>query len=113
MKEFICIVCPRGCRLKVDENTLTVTGNSCPKGAEYGKNEVKNPVRTLTTTVFIEGGIHRRLPVRTDKAISKDKIFECMEIIHSFKTKSPVKAGQVLIKNIAATGADIIATRDM
>lgn len=37
MKELICIVCPRGCHLKVDEaNDYAVTGNSCPRGAEYG-----------------------------------------------------------------------------
>lgn len=113
MKEFICTVCPRGCHLKVDETTLTVTGNSCPKGAEYGKNEAVNPVRTLTTTVAITGGIHNRLPVRTDKPVPKDKLFDCMSVIHAHKQKSPVKAGQVIIENIADTGANIIASRDM
>ena len=29
MKELVCIVCPRGCRLQVDEdNGYAVTGNS-------------------------------------------------------------------------------------
>lgn len=33
MKELICIVCPRGCHLKVDEACgYTVTGNGCPRG---------------------------------------------------------------------------------
>ena len=40
MANIICIVCPKGCRLTVDENTLAVTGNGCPRGAEYGKNEL-------------------------------------------------------------------------
>lgn len=113
MKELICTVCPRGCHLKVDENTLIVSGNSCPKGVEYGKNEVVNPLRTLTSTVAIEGGIHRRLPVRTDKAIPKEKLFDCMAVVHTCKIKSPVKAGQLLIENIANTGSNLIATRDM
>ena len=113
VKEFICTVCPRGCRLKTDEKTLSVTGNSCPKGVEYALNEIKNPLRTLTSTVFIIGGIHKRLPVRTDIPVPKDKLFNCMEIIHMHTEKSPVKTGQVLIKNIAGTGANIIATRDM
>ncbi len=41
MKELICIVCPKGCHLQVDEqNDYQVFGNSCPRGAEYGKNEL-------------------------------------------------------------------------
>ena len=43
MKELICIVCPKGCHLKVDEeNGWAVSGNSCPKGAEYGRTELQN-----------------------------------------------------------------------
>jgi CxxC motif-containing protein len=71
MKEMICIVCPRGCRLKVDENTLKVSGNSCPKGEEYGKSEIISPVRTITGSVAIEGGIYSRLAVRTDNPFLK------------------------------------------
>ena len=34
MKALICIICPKGCRLQVDEkNRFAVTGNSCPRGA--------------------------------------------------------------------------------
>ena len=44
MRELTCIVCPKGCRLKVDEeNNWAVTGNSCPRGAEYGKAECTAP----------------------------------------------------------------------
>lgn len=45
MANIICIVCPKGCRLTVDENTLAVTGNGCPRGAEYGKNEPPSGTR--------------------------------------------------------------------
>ena len=54
MKELICIVCPKGCHLYVDEeNNDFVTGNSCPRGAAYGQNEIRNPQRTLTSTPLI------------------------------------------------------------
>ncbi len=111
-KEMICIRCPRGCHLSVDPQTLEVRGNFCEKGAEYGKNELTNPVRTVTGTVAIEGAMHRRLPVRTDREVPKDKIFAVMAVLHSFKAKSPVAAGQVLIKNVAGTGADVIACKN-
>jgi CxxC motif-containing protein len=55
-KEFVCINCPRGCMLTVDTETLEVKGNSCPRGEAYGKAEVTNPVRTVTSTVKIVGG---------------------------------------------------------
>jgi CxxC motif-containing protein len=70
-------------------------------------------MRTLTSTVAIEGGIHRRLPVRTDKPIPKSKLFDCMAELHNCKEKSPVMAGQIIIENIAGTGANLIASRKM
>ena len=113
MREMICIVCPRGCHLKVDESTLEVTGNSCPRGAEYGKNEVTHPMRTVTGSVRVEGGIHPMLAVRTDKAVPKEKMFDIMEELHRFTAKSPVKRGETLISNVCGTGADIIASRNI
>ncbi len=70
MKELICITCPKGCHLKVDEETFAVTGNSCPRGAVYGANELRNPVRVVTSTVVVDGPA-RRLPVKTDRPIPK------------------------------------------
>ncbi len=113
MKEMICIVCPRGCRLSVDEQTLKVNGNFCPKGEEYGKNEITSPMRTVTGSVGITGGIHHRLAVRTDRAVPKEKMFEIMDVLHTCTVKAPVKRGQVLIENVCGTGANIIASRDM
>lgn len=114
MTELICIGCPRGCHLKVDEeNGYKVTGNSCPVGAEYGANELRNPTRILTTTVQISGGIHSSLPVKTDRPIPKGLLLKAMEELRSVRTQSPVKAGDVVVENILNTGANIIATRDM
>ena len=48
MKEFICIVCPKGCRLKVDDEG-NVTGNTCIRGEKYGKQEAIDPKRTITS----------------------------------------------------------------
>ena len=94
MKELICIICPRGCHLSVDEETLAVSGNTCPRGAEYGRSEVSNPVRT-------------------DKPVSKAKMFEIMETLHSFTANCPVHRGDVLIADVCGTGANIISCKDM
>ena len=54
MKELICIVCPKGCHLRVDEdNGYAVTGNGCPRGAEYGKIELTHPTRVVTSLSLI------------------------------------------------------------
>lgn len=114
MKNLICIVCPRGCRLTVDEeNGYAVTGNSCPRGAEYGKNEILNPVRTLTTTVRIESETMKLCPVRTEKPIPKGKMFEAVKVLSGIQLKAPVKTGDVALKDILNTGADVIVTRNI
>lgn len=114
MTELICIGCPKGCHLKVDEeNGYAVTGNSCPIGAEYGANELKNPTRVLTSTVRIIGGLHDCLPVRTNKPIPKPLLLQAMAELKNVEVKSPVRMGDVIVSNILDTGADVIATRNM
>lgn len=113
MKQLVCIGCPRGCRLEINEQTLEVNGNFCPTGAEYGKNELVSPMRTVTATVNIEGGIHARLAVRTDKAVPKSKMLDVVAELNRYTAHSPVRMGDMLIKNVAGTDANIIASRDM
>ena len=113
MKEMICICCPKGCHLRVDEATGAVTGNGCPRGAEYGKNEIFDPRRVVTSTVKISGASYRRCPVRTSVAVPKGLMFEVMKALDSVNAVSPVKRGDVLIKNVLNTGADVIVCKDM
>lgn len=114
MTELICIVCPKGCHLRIDEeNDCSVTGQGCPRGEEYGRIELTNPTRVLTSTVRVEGAAHRRCPVKTSVAISKSLIFNAMKLLESVTLQAPVCAGQAVVKNICGTGADFIATRDL
>ena len=114
MTELICIGCPRGCHLSVDEeNDYAVTGNRCAIGARYGKEELTNPTRTLTTTVRVEGGLHEMLPVRSDKPLPKGMLMEAMQEISKVKVSSPVKMHQVIIENILNTGVNIISSKEM
>lgn len=114
MTEITCIGCPLGCRLSVDvENDYAVSGNSCKRGEAYGKNELKNPTRVLTTTVKASGGIHSRCPVRTEEPIPKGMLFEAMELLQKVELTAPVKCGDVVVENILNTGVNVIATRDL
>ena len=114
MKNLICIVCPKGCHLQVDEdNGYAVTGNSCPRGAEYGKTELLHPTRVLTSTVRVDGGLHRRLPVKTTAPIPKELLFQAMEALNGVTLTAPVTVGQVVIANLLGTGVDVVAPREM
>ncbi len=114
MKEFICICCPQGCHLSVDENNgFEVTGNSCKRGAEYGKTEAVAPVRVVTSTVRINGAALDKCPVKTNKAIPKEKVFEAVRLIRQVSLNAPVKTGDVVLKGICGTDADVQVTKDI
>lgn len=113
MAKIICITCPKGCHLTVDEVTYEVTGNNCPRGAVYGKNELISPVRTLTSTVKVVGGNISRCPVRSQSPLPKGKIFDAMTELRKVTLTSPVKIGDVVVENVCGTGVNIIATRNV
>lgn len=112
MKELICITCPRGCHLSVDDN-LNVTGNFCPRGAMYAKAELTHPVRTLTSTVVIKSKITNRLPVKSSEPLPKELIFKSMEVINKVNVQVPIHIGDVVVENILNTGINIVATKDI
>lgn len=113
IRELTCIRCPMGCQLTVtvDGDNVTVEGNTCPRGADYGKNEAVNPVRTVTSSIKVEGGELPLVSVKTRGDIPKGKIFDVMAEIRAAAVKAPVSTGDVLIKNIAETGVSIVATK--
>ncbi len=107
-----CIVCPRGCALSVElgecGEVISVTGNACPRGRTYAEDECTHPKRTVTSTVRCDnGGI---VSVKTSSAVPKELVFEVMKEINGVRAASGLKIGDVVIKNVAGTDADVIAT---
>jgi len=114
MKELICIVCPKGCHLKVDEeNNYAVTGQGCERGAEYGKKELTAPTRVITSTVKVSGGLYARCPVKTAAPIPKALIFEAMKLLDNVELKAPVRVGDIVVDDICGTGIPFIAARNL
>ena len=115
LKTITCIRCPKGCLVTLDTDNPegTIKGYSCPNGREYAINELTHPMRTISSTVEIRGGIHPRIPVKTNGDIRKGKSFEVMEEINRISVTSPVKCGDVLLHDVLGTGIDIVACRDM
>ena len=112
MKELTCIVCPRGCRLKIDDD-LNVTGNTCPRGAQYAKDEMTNPKRMITSIVRVKNRENCVVSVKTSQAIPKGMIFQVMDEINRVGVNAPTHIGDVAIANVLNTGADIIITKNV
>lgn len=111
MKEIICIVCPKGCHIKYNEETDEFSNFVCKRGPEYAKKELTNPTRILTTTVEIKDSICPRLPVVTSQDIPKTMIFECIKALTNIEVQAPIKVGDVIVENILNLGVDIVATK--
>ncbi|HOQ00852.1 MAG TPA: DUF1667 domain-containing protein [Acetivibrio clariflavus] len=113
-KQMTCIVCPNGCELEVTyENSVIVKNALCPKGVEYARNELINPVRFLTSTVKVAGGVLPLVSVRSNKPVPKGKLIEIVQMLKNIELKAPVQFYQIVCKDVLGTGADIIATRSV
>ncbi|WP_428769142.1 DUF1667 domain-containing protein [Treponema sp. HNW] len=113
-KHIICIACPRGCRLSLHikdtadnppaEQDIEVSGNSCPKGILYGRQELICPVRTLTTTISctldadkpFSDRRHIRLPVKTVCEIPLKDTALTIRKIHDIRLTRAVNCGDII-----------------
>jgi CxxC motif-containing protein len=119
-RELVCINCPRGCELvaeyeKGEKNPdkVKVTGNFCPRGREYGKNEVTHPLRIVTSTAVVQNGVLRRVSVKTTMPVPKESIFSVMQEINSLRLTAPVHIGDILISQVLGLSADVVATKNV
>ena len=111
-----CIICPVGCRARVTIENGKITeieGLECPRGEEYVRRELEEPVRDFFTTVRIKGAAIPVLPVRSTQPIPKDKILDCVLELANVVADAPVEAGEIIVRNPLGLEVDIIATRDL
>lgn len=112
MKELTCIICPRGCRLNIDDNH-NVTGNLCPRGKEYAIREVTNPVRNITSSIKVANRKNTLCSVKTSGPIPKEKIFDVMKEINNVHVNAPTKIGTIVITNVLGLDVDIVITKNI
>lgn len=115
-KVLTCIVCPIGCTITVvhdDFDVIEIEGNSCARGKEYARHEAIAPRRTVTTSVLVIGGERPLASVRTSGSVPKEKVRAVVDEVAKISVKAPVKVGDVILKDVAGTGADVIATRNV
>ena len=114
--EKICISCPVGCHLKIEwqeatKSDLIITGNQCKRGILYAENEMRHPMRFATMTVRICGGKIERLPVKTSEPIPKELVKPLCQFTETIEVNAPIVIGEIVIKNILNSGADLVACR--
>ncbi|HPF86553.1 MAG TPA: DUF1667 domain-containing protein [Candidatus Limiplasma sp.] len=116
MKTLTCINCPIGCQITVStdaQGVQHIEGYTCKRGLTYAQTELTNPTRTVTSTVRLHGGPVGQLPVKTDAPIPKGKIKDCMLALKPVAVNAPVQAGDIIVRDVCGTGANIIATRSI
>ncbi len=112
-RQITCIICPRGCALEVDiqGTQVSVTGNACPRGAEYAESECLHPVRTVTTTVRISNREDTMVSVKTKEPVSKEDMAQVVAFLRTFSVEAPVMVGQTVAENVC--GSSIVVTKDI
>jgi CxxC motif-containing protein len=115
-RKYVCIICPNSCEIEAEysgKDIRKITGYSCKKGEEYVRKEIIAPERGVTTTVPVRNGLIPLVSVKSSKAIPKELMGKAVSEIAKARADAPVKIGDVIVKNILGTDADIVATKDV
>ena len=115
-REIICILCPNACVMDVRfdpeaKEIVAIAKNRCNKGKLYAAQEVFDPRRSVMTVVPIVSKRWKVTSVLTSAPVPKEKIFAVYDEIKKVRLQAPVEKGEVIIRNVCGTGADIIVTR--
>ena len=109
-----CVCCPNGCLVTIDESAdPPVSGNRCPNGSAYALSQLKDAFRRLEAEVRVRGGAADRCPVKGDRPVPVSALEEIGQILRTFEVRAPVCISQTLIRDIAGTGVNVVASRSV
>ncbi|MEL7602670.1 MAG: DUF1667 domain-containing protein [Bacillota bacterium] len=119
VRTLTCIGCPLGCQVSVTLDDageiVRIEGNTCKIGEDYARKEVANPMRMVTSTVRVHGSktgaVMASCKTRTD--VPKSRIFDVIQDIKDITLTAPVHIGDVLKADVAGTGVDMVATKEI
>ena len=107
--KLTCIMCPMGCEMDIVQkgNNFVVSGNQCKRGETYTLQEITHPERIVTAILKTKNsGV---LSVKTSVPVPKEKVLDIVKAINKLKVDT-AQIGDVLIKKVLGTDADIIVT---
>lgn len=113
--DMVCIVCPNGCRLNVEnaDGEITVAGAKCKRGEAFARTELICPTRSVTSSVRTAIADYPVVSVRTDGEIPKDKIFDLISVLSKFTLDKKVPIGTIIIRGVCGTDVNVITTTEM
>jgi len=97
----------------MQSEAISVSGHDCARGDKYARQEMVRPMRTVTSSVRIRGGLRPLCPVRTAHDVPKASIPAVLERIHAAYVEAPVAVGQVIVRDVGRTGVDLVATSNV
>jgi len=112
----ICPKCEKSCSLQIDyqgSELLSVTGHRCHLGVEFAESLFGPPLKIVSASVTVKGGIYPSVPVRTSKKIAPELVMAVIKAANQLSVEAPIRNGQVIARNIANSGAELIATRQV
>lgn len=113
-KTLLCNLCPNCCPLTVTLSGDTVTGctgNLCAQGADFARQELTLPLRNVTTSVAVTGGLYPLCSVRLSQPVPLSRLTEVVDVLHNLQIAAPVQMGQVLVDDLLGLGVQVLATR--
>lgn len=118
VRKLTCIGCPMGCQMEVTLDgveIIEIAGNTCLRGDAYARKEISNPTRIVTSSVRVLGSKTGATTVscKTRSDVPKASIFNCIKDIVDVCVQAPVHIGDVVKANVAGTGVDMVATKDV
>ena len=115
MKELVCIICPTGCPLKIEDKSdgYVISGALCKRGEKYALQEMTNPMRSLQSTVKSTVPGFRRVAVKTSAPVPLKEIFEYMEEINSVVLKEKRHCGDIISFGLNDSDVNLIITERM
>lgn len=91
----------------------SIRGNKCKRGLAFAIRELTAPARVLTTTVAVEGGTRKRLPVRSSAPVPVALTARWLEQAKQLRVCAPVAMGEVLAADVLGTGISVLAARSI
>lgn len=115
MSELICISCPQGCRLSAEYsgNDLIVSGNRCPRGERYARQELTDPRRVVTAVLRSESAEHPFIAVRTAAPVPRKMIPRLLNTLYRITLPADVKNGDIVLENVDNSEISVIVTENI
>ena len=111
-------MCPTGCEIEAEVKEtkegpviLKITGATCIRGHAYVENELKNPLRIVTSSVRVTGGTYPITSVRLTAPVPRARMMDVIQELRKVTVEAPVTIGQVIIRNILGLQSDVMITR--